>query len=89
MDAEKLKQELYDKMAAEQERFKHELLGMSAEEVLDHAYEYTIREDILMALEFNDLPGGGAAGVALPAGRYFQRFSGYGNRPYGSHPGVY
>ena len=39
MDAEKLNQELYDKMAAEQERFKHELLGMSAEEVLDHAYE--------------------------------------------------
>lgn len=61
MDAEKLNQELYDKMAAEQERFKHELLGMSAEEVLDHAYEYTIREDILMALEFNDLPASQAA----------------------------
>ena len=28
MDAEKLNQELYDKMATEQERFKHELLGM-------------------------------------------------------------
>ena len=63
MDAEKLNQELYDKMAAEQERFKHELLGMSAEEVLDHAYEYTIREDILMALEFNDLPTSQAAAL--------------------------
>ena len=63
MDAEKLNQELYDKMAAEQERFKHELLGMSAEKVLDHAYEYTIREDILMALEFNDLPASQAAAL--------------------------
>ena len=63
MDAEKLNQELYDKMAAEQERFKHELLGISAEKALDHAYEYTIREDILMALEFNDLPTSQAAAL--------------------------
>ena len=34
MDAEKLNQALYDKMAAEQERFKHGLLGMTAEEAL-------------------------------------------------------
>ncbi len=31
MDAEKLNQELYDKMAAEQERFKHELLLLRRE----------------------------------------------------------
>ncbi len=63
MDAEKLNQALYDKMAAEQERFKHGLLGMTAEEALDHAYEYAIREDILMALEFNDLPAPQAAAL--------------------------
>lgn len=51
MDAEKLNQALYDKMAAEQERFKHGLLGMTAEEALNHAYEYAMREDILMSLE--------------------------------------
>ena len=34
MDAEKLNQALYDKMAAEQERFKHGLLGMTVEEAL-------------------------------------------------------
>lgn len=56
MDAEKLNQALYDKMAAEQERFKHGLLGMTSEQVLDHAYEYAMREDILMGMEDFDLP---------------------------------
>ncbi len=56
MDAEKLHQELYDKMAAEQERFKHGLLGLTPEGALNHAYEFTIREDILMAMEFIELP---------------------------------
>lgn len=63
MDAEKLNQELYDKMAAEQEQFKHDLLGMTTEEALNHAYEYTIREDILMSLEFNDLSAPQAAAL--------------------------
>ena len=56
MDAEKLNQALYDKMAAEQERFKHGLLGMTAEEALNHAYEYVMREDILMSMEVLNLP---------------------------------
>lgn len=43
MDTEKLNQALYDKMAAEQEQFKHGLLGMTAEEALNHAYEYVMR----------------------------------------------
>ena len=63
MDAEKLNQALYDKMAAEQERFKHGLLGMTPEEVLDHAYEYAMREDILMEMEPLDLPAPLAAAL--------------------------
>jgi len=63
MDAEKLNQALYDKMAAEQERFKHGLLGLTPEEALNHAYEYTIREDILMAMEFTELPASQAAAL--------------------------
>ena len=43
MDAEKLNQALYDKMAAEQERFKHGLLGMTTEEALSHAYELDLK----------------------------------------------
>ena len=63
MDAEKLNQALYDKMAAEQERFKHNLLGQTAEEVLDHAYEYAMRQDILMEMEALNLPAQQAAAL--------------------------
>lgn len=63
MDAEKLNQALYEKMAAEQERFKHVLLGMTTEEALNHAYEYAIREDILMEMETLNLPASQAAAL--------------------------
>ena len=46
---------LYEKMFAEQEKFRDWLKGQPPEEVLNHAYEYTIREDILMSLEYHDL----------------------------------
>ena len=46
---------LYQKMFAEQEKFRDWLKGQSPEDILNHAYEYTIREDILMSLEYHDL----------------------------------
>lgn len=42
-------------MFAEQERYRQHLLTLPPEEILDSAYEYTIREDILLSLEYNDL----------------------------------
>ena len=38
---------LYQKMFAEQEKFRDWLKGQPPEEILNHAYEYTVREDIL------------------------------------------
>ncbi len=55
MTQAKLNTQLYQKMFAEQEKFKDWLLTLSPEEVLNHAYEYTCREDILLSLEYNDL----------------------------------
>lgn len=46
---------LYEKMAAEQDTFRDWLKSQSPEEVLNHAYEYTVREDILMAMEDMEL----------------------------------
>lgn len=46
---------LYQKMFAEQEEFRDWLKGQSPEEILNHAYEYTVREDILLSLEYHDL----------------------------------
>ena len=51
MDAEKLTTALYEKMKAEQDSYRAWLVAQPPEKILDHAYEYTIREDILVALE--------------------------------------
>ena len=40
---------------AEQERYRQHLLTLPPEEILDCAYAYTTREDILLSLEYNDL----------------------------------
>lgn len=50
-----LNAKLYQKMFAAQALFKAELMLLSPVEVLDRAYEYVCREDILIALEYNDL----------------------------------
>ena len=47
---------LYQKMFAEQETYREWLLSQPSEEILNHTYEYTVREDILLSMEYNDLP---------------------------------
>lgn len=67
MDAEHLNKALYEKMSAEQERYRHGLLGQTPEEVLNHAYEYAIREDILVEMETLDLTAEQAAALLTSA----------------------
>lgn len=52
---EELNTTLYKKMFAEQKDYKDWLLAQPAEEILRNAYEYVMREDILLSLEYNDL----------------------------------
>ena len=42
---------LYDKMKAEQDKYRDWLLNQPPEEILNHTYEYTMREDIVMCME--------------------------------------
>ena len=42
---------LYEKMSAEQDRYRNWLKRQPPEEILHHSYEYTVREDIVMAME--------------------------------------
>ena len=42
---------LYDKMKAEQDKYKDWLLSQPPEEILNHTYEYTMREDIVMCIK--------------------------------------
>ena len=51
MTNEELNTRLYEKMFAEQEQFRDWLLSQPPAEILNHAYEYTMREDIVMCME--------------------------------------
>ena len=47
---------LYEKAKAEQEAYISDLLKKSPQEIVDAAYEKTLRDDILMIFECEDLP---------------------------------
>ena len=49
--AEELNAELYEKVSAEFEEYKDNLLMMSPEQILEHAYAYAVRSDIVIAIE--------------------------------------
>ena len=65
MNTNDLNTALYEKMAAEQDKFRDWLKSQPPEEILKHTYEYTVREDILMAMEELDLPQSRAAALPL------------------------
>lgn len=77
MDNEKSNTQLYEKMFEEQEKYRGWLLTQPPEEILNHTYEYTVREDILMSLENNDLSDEQAAALLkspAPLGDVFKEF---------------
>ena len=63
MTNEQLNTALYKKMFAEQEEFKNWLLTQPPEKILEHSYEYSVREDFLLALEYDDLTDDQAAAL--------------------------
>ena len=56
MTNEQLNTALYEKMAAEQAAFRDWLLKQKPQDILDHAYEYSMRENIVMEMEELNLP---------------------------------
>lgn len=55
ISTEQLSKAVYDKMYDEQQAFRKELLQMKPEDILDQAYVYAVREDILCAMENTEL----------------------------------
>ena len=55
MTNEELNTALYKKVFAEQEKYREWLLSQPPDEILNRCYEYTVREDIVLALEEYDL----------------------------------
>ena len=51
MTHEELNTSLYEKCFAAQEHYREWLLSLPPEEILNHTYEYTMREDIVMCME--------------------------------------
>ena len=67
MKQEEMNTQLYEKLAAEQTKYRDWLMGQPPEEILNHAYEYAVREDILAAAELMDIPQAQAAAQAILA----------------------
>lgn len=78
MTNEELNTALYKKMFAEQEEFKNWLLTQSPEKILEHSYEYTVREDFLVALECDNLTNGQAAALLASSNPLADLFHQYG-----------
>ena len=83
MTNEQLNTALYKKMFAEQEKFRKWLLGQPPEEILHHAYEYATREDILMSLEYHDLPSAQARALLRSPAPLDEIFKGWEQRETG------
>ena len=58
MTNEELTAALQEKMTAEQESYKSKLLKMPPEKILENAYQYAVREDIVYSLENHALSDG-------------------------------
>lgn len=55
MTNEELNTKLYEKLFAEQQEYKGWLLTQPPEVILEHAYAYVIRVDIVLAMEYHDV----------------------------------
>jgi hypothetical protein len=80
MTNEQLNTVLYKKMFDEQKNFSDWLLSQSPEEILNHSYEYNIREDILLSLENNDLSDAQAKALLRSSKPLADLFKEYDNR---------
>ncbi len=57
MTSEEANNKLYERMKEEQDHYKEWLLSQPPDEILNHAYEYSVREDVLASLEDVDFDG--------------------------------
>ena len=55
MTTEEMLTALYEKFSAEQNNYRAWLLKQTPEEIIQHSYEYTVREDIVMMMEDAEL----------------------------------
>ena len=67
MDKTQLNDALYEKMAEEQQKYQAWLTTLPPDEILDHAAEFVVWEDILVEMEALELPPEQAAALLASA----------------------
>ena len=60
---EEMTSRLYERMSAEQQKYKVWLLEQSPNVILDHACQFTVREDVMMEMEELELTDTQAAAL--------------------------
>ena len=70
---------LYERMAAEQQKYKEWLLGQPPNVILDNACKFTVREDIVMEMEVLELTDAQAAALLRSRTRW-RMFTRHGSR---------
>ena len=69
---------IYEKITSERDYYRQWLLSQPPEEILNHAYEYAMREDILMAmenLELTDAQAQALLGSPTPLSDVYHEFT--------------
>ena len=79
MTNEEMMSRLYERMAAEQQKYKEWLLGQPPNVILDNACKFTVREDIVMELEVLELTDAQTAALLRPGPRW-RMFTRHGSR---------
>ena len=93
MNNVKLNTALYQTMEREQDKYRKWLVQCPPEEILSHAYEYVVREDILMSMEELNLPDDQAMALLKQRGplddvfKDFSKLEGAAGRRYGNRTG--
>lgn len=78
MTNEEMMRQLYERMAAEQQKYKAWLLEQPPNVILDNACKYTVREDIVMEMEVLKLTDAQAAALLRSRTRW-RMFTGRGS----------
>ena len=71
MTNEEMMRQLYERMAAEQQKYKAWLLEQPPNVILDNACKFTVREDIVMEMEVLELTDAQAAALLRSRWRMF------------------
>lgn len=85
MANKEMMRQLYERMVAEQQKYKAWLLEQPPNVILDNTCKFTVREDIVMELEVLELTDAQAAALLrsrTPAGGCLQGMAAGGNQPH-------